>query len=336
MVNLQRVGFETRQELFLASLSAEVLESSLIENEVFSAPAVRSSIARKLGIPASVDAGRLEKKAEGIIQILLEATQNFRDPLTEERLLRWHRQLMAQDHRILAGEYRTDPIYVGSGAIGPETVHFEGPPPERVVFEMKRFYQWLAAPDTPSASPLVQSSLAHLWFVTIHPFEDGNGRMARAIAESFLARADQSSERYRSVSASLNARRKEYYEALESAQKGTPDITEWLVWSLGALEQGIERSLSQVQRTIATSAIWRRALEAGMNPRQRKMLPRLLEGFEGPLTTAQWASICHCSQDSATRDIAAWLSLRILERSESGGRSTHYRLVMPADPNERG
>lgn len=323
---LQRVGLETRREQFLTSLSAEVLESSLIENEVFSAPAVRSSIARKLGIPGEPNEGRTDRKAEGIIQVLVEATQNFQAPLTEDRLLRWYGQLMAQDRRVLAGAYRQDSIYVGSGTYGRENIPFEGPPPERVGNDMAQFCRWLVNEDRAPQEPWLQSALAHLWFVTIHPFEDGNGRMARVIAEYFLARADQSAERYYSVSWALNSRRKDYYAALEAAQKGNLDVTEWLIWSLETLGLGLKRSIAQVQQTISNAEIWRRAWEAGMNPRQRKMLPKLLEVFEGPLTTAKWAAICQCSQDTATRDIAAWITLGILERSESGGRSTHYRL----------
>lgn len=325
--HLQFLGFETRQNYFLDHLSGEVVESSLIEQEIFSIPAVRSSIAQKLKLESAVPGIGTEKRAEGIIQLLLDATQNFRTPLDEPRLMTWHSQLLAHDRVVLKGAYRRDSISVISGAHGRETVHFEGPPPERVAGEMATFFHWLNGPDSGQLPLVVKSALAHLWFVTIHPYEDGNGRLARAIGEYLLANWDQSAERFYGISAALNADRRGYYEALERSQKGGLDVTEWLVWSLEALERGMHLSQLQVRRTVAHSEIWRQALEAGMNLRQRKMLPKLLQGFDGPVTTRKWATICQCSQDTATRDIQDWLDLGILIKGDAGGRSTHYALV---------
>ncbi len=322
---LERLGFDSQQQQRLSSLTLEVLDSSIMEGEVYYPESVRSSIALKLGLPLDGPAAIPDKKAEGLIQILLDANQNFSKPLTEERLLGWHRTLMAQ-FPVRRGAYRKEGVFVLSGSMGKEKIHFEGPPASGLLFQMQEFLDWLESP--PQREDLrVRSAVGHLWFVTVHPFEDGNGRIARVIGEMLLARADAAAERFYSMSSAIAQDRRGYYRVLAEAQSGGMNVTPWLEWYLTTLGKALDTSLRAVQRTLDNSHIWTRALEHGLNPRQKLMLSKILAGFDGWLTSSKWAALCKCSQDTASRDFQELIQAGILEVGPAGGRSTHYVLA---------
>jgi Fic family protein len=278
-----------------------------------------------------------DRAVEGVVEIVLDATLNCTLPLTRERLLGWHAALFPTGysgmHRIGVGGWREDsggPMQVVSGAPGRPRVHFEAPPAERLEPEMDRFLRWTGVDD--GVPPLLKAGIGHLWLVTLHPFEDGNGRIARAVGDLLLARAEGSPQRFYSLSAQIQRERKSYYEILERTQKGTGDITAWLGWFLEALDRAVGMAQSPLDAVLAKQAFWRRFQGTVVNPRQLRILNQLLDGFEGRLTSGKYARIVGCSQDTALRDMSELMELGALRRSEAGGRSTAYELVQ--DPEE--
>jgi Fic family protein len=328
---MESLGFPLRQQAVLDTLTADVLKSSEIEGETLDLEMVRSSIARRLGI----DIGGLkavDRDVEGMVEMMLDATRNYEEPLTEDRLFAWHSSLFpsgrAGMRRIETGRWRTDsdgPMQVVSGPIGRERVHFEAPAAARVSAEMQVFLDWFNASG--NEDWVVKAALAHLWFVTIHPFEDGNGRIARAIADMCLARSEKSSQRFYSMSAQIRRERPTYYSGLEQTQKGTLDVTERLVWFLECLGKAIESAQNTLAGVLARARFWESMATINLNPRQRLVLGRLLDGFEGKLTTSKWAKLAKCSQDTAARDMIALMEQGVLIRGPEGGRSTNYELA---------
>ena len=329
---MEALGFKLREEAVLQTLTQDVVKTSEIEGEQLDATQVRSSLARRLGI----DIGALpptDRNVEGIVEVMLDATRNYDAPLTAERLFGWHAALFPTGRsgmtRIRVGDWRDDstgPMQVVSGPYGRERVHYTAPPASRVAAEMEAFLAWFNAPI--SSDPVIKAALAHLWFVTIHPFEDGNGRIARAIADLALARSEGSSQRFYSMSAQIRTERSAYYDQLEQTQKGETDVTEWVLWFLACLDRAIRGADSVLAAVVAKAQFWERAAPMPLNERQIKVLNRLLDGFEGKMTTSKWATIAKCSQDSASRDIAALIELGLMRKGEAGGRSTSYKLVL--------
>jgi Fic family protein len=329
--HMQGLGFSLRKEAVLQTLTQDVVKSSEIEGEVLDSQQVRSSIARRLGmeIGALVPADR---NVEGVVEMMLDATQNYDKPLTKKRLSDWHAALFPTGrsgmHKIRVGRWRDDksgPMQVVSGAVGHERVHYQALRASRVPREMTAFLNWFEA-DQP-IDPVIKVGLAHLRFVTIHPFEDGNGRIARAIADMALARSEESSQRFYSMSAQIRLERNAYYEMLEATQKGDLDVTEWLEWFLGCLDRAFDRANAILENVLAKSRFWQRHAQASFNERQRDMINRLMEGFEGKLTSTKWAKIEKCSQDTASRDIDDLIGRGVLVKDAAGGRSTSYSLV---------
>ena len=329
---MEMVGFDLSGEAHLHSLTEEVGESSEIEGERLDAEQVRSSIARRLGM----DIGGLvtaDRDVEGVVEMMLDATGNYSQPLTEERLFAWHASLFPTGRsgmtKIRVGQWRDDsdgPMQVVSGPIGREKVHYRAPPADRVPDEMRRFLRWFEQPG--DTDPLLVAGLAHLWFVTIHPFDDGNGRIARAIADMALARSEKTGQRFYSLSAQIRKDRKAYYETLEWAQKGELDVTRWQEWFLNRLHRAIEEAEESLDQVLRKARFWERFAKEPLNARQIKVLNRLLDGFEGKLTTSKWAKIAKCSQDTAYRDILDLIERGALKKDPGGGRSTSYSLVI--------
>lgn len=330
--HMEALGFPLREEAVLHALTEDVIKSSEIEGEVLDREQVRSSIARRLGmdIGALVEADR---NVEGVVEMMLDATQNHAQPLTAERLFGWHAALFPTGRsgmsRITVGAWRTaeaGPMQVISGPIGRERVHYEAPASERLDADMSRFLDWFetAAPD-----PVLKAGIAHLWFVTVHPFDDGNGRIARAIADLALARAEGSAQRFYSMSSQIRTERKAYYDMLERAQKGDLDITPWLLWFIGCLDRAFDGAESILASVMRKARFWEAVAGQPLNERQRKVVNRLLDGFEGKLTNAKWAAIAKVSSDTALRDINDLLQRGILEKEPAGGRSTSYSLALP-------
>jgi Fic family protein len=327
---LADIGLYLRGQASLAALTADVIKTSEIEGERLNADSVRSSIARRLG----VDIGALapvDRNVEGVVDMVLDATTRCDAPVTAERVFGWHAALFPTGYsgmtRIRVAEWRDDShgaMQVVSGPIGRQRVHFEAPPAERLEGEMARFFDW--ANGASGEPPLIKAGLAHLWFVTLHPFDDGNGRIARAVGDSLLARADGSRQRFYSLSAQIQRERKEYYDILERTQKGTLDATGWLAWFLQALRRAVDQSQETVDAVLVKARFWQRWGDVGLNVRQAKMVNRLLDGFEGKLTSSKWASMAKCSADTALRDLNELLALGVLRKSASGGRSTSYEL----------
>jgi Fic family protein len=271
---------------------------------------------------------------EGVVEMMLDATQKFADPLTEERLFGWHSALFPSGRsgmsRIVVGAWRDGsrgPMQVVSGPVGKERVHYEAPEAKRLSLEMTDFLTWFEG--GPALDPVLKAALAHLWFVTIHPFEDGNGRIARAIADMALARSERSPQRFYSMSAQIRTERKAYYDILEATQKADLDITQWLLWFLACLERAIEGAEATLSSVMAKARFWEATKDQPLNERQRAMINRLLNGFEGKLTTSKWATLTKASQDTALRDITDLVERGILVREPGGGRSTSYSLKMP-------
>lgn len=328
---MEALGLKLREEAVLQTLTQDVVKTSEIEGEQLDVTQVRSSLARRLGI----DIGALpptDRNVEGIVEMMLDATRNYQEPLTAERLFAWHAALFPTGRsgmtRIRVGDWRDDstgPMQVVSGPFGREHVHFSAPPAKRVAVEMNALLAWFNAPLT--TDPVIKAALAHLWFVTIHPFEDGNGRIARAIADLALARSENSQQRFYSMSAQIRAERNAYYDQLERTQKGGTDVTAWILWFLGCLGRAIHGADDVLAVVIAKARFWERAGALALSERQIKVLNRLLDGFEGKMTSSKWATIAKCSQDTANRDIAALLELGLLRKGDGGGRSTHYEIV---------
>jgi Fic family protein len=306
------------------------VKTSEIEGEQLDVGSVRSSIARRLG----VDIGALapvDRHVEGVVEMVLDATTNCNAPLTAVRLFSWHAALFPTGYsgltRIRTGAWRDDatgPMQVVSGPAYRQHVHYQAPPAEHLKAEMERFVRWANAPKT---EPLVfTAGLAHLWFVTLHPFDDGNGRIARAVGDLFLARADGSPQRFYSLSAQIQRERKAYYDVLEAAQKNSLDVTEWLLWFLGALQWALDSAQHTLDAVLVKARFWQRWASTPLNARQVKLLNRLLDGFDGKLTTSKWAAIAKCSPDTALRDIGELVTLGVLRKCAAGGRSTSYAL----------
>jgi Fic family protein len=325
---MEALGFDLREEAHLKTLTRDVVKSSEIEGETLDASTVRSSIARRLGI----DIGALkpaDRHVDGIVEVMLDATGKYSDPLTEDRLFGWHSALFPTGRsgmtKINVGKWRDDangPMQVVSGAYGREKVHYTAPPAPRLTQEMQTFLEWFNAPTI--GDPVIKAAQAHLWFVTLHPFDDGNGRIARAIADMALARSEGSPQRFYSMSAQIEAERNAYYTTLERTQKGTLDVSGWAEWFLGCLHRAIDGAQDILSGITAKAQFWERASKHALNDRQILVLNRLLDGFEGNMTSSKWAKIGKCSQDSANRDIASLIKLGLLEKGPSGGRSTHY------------
>ena len=328
MGRMEALGFNLRQEAVLRTLTEDVLNSSEIEGEHLDAEQVRSSIARRLGM----DIGGLkaaDRDVEGVVEMMLDATRHFDQALTEERLFAWHASLFPAGRsgmkRIRVGAWRDDhtgPMQVVSGPVGRERVHFEAPAAEKLEREMRSFLHWLNG--SAEADWVVKAGLAHLWFVTIHPFDDGNGRIARAIADLALARSEQSSQRFYSMSSQIRQERAKYYDVLEQTQKGTLEVTPWMDWFLGCLGRAIEGAQILLGAVLSKSRFWQAVGDFPLNERQRHVLNRLVDGFEGKLTTSKWAKLAKCSQDTALRDILPLVGAGILIRNPAGGRSTSY------------
>ncbi len=326
------MGLALRDQATVQVLTEEVLKTSEIEGVQLNTDAVRSSVARRL----SVDVGALapaDRHVDGIVDMVLDATRQYARPLTPERLFGWHAALFPTGYsglaRIRTGAWRNDttgPMQVVSGPIGRQKVHFEAPPADRLETEMAKFLGWFNASE--EGDPVVKAGLAHLWFVTLHPFDDGNGRMARAVGDMALARAEQSAQRFYSLSAQIQRERKDYYDLLEQTQKDLMDVTRWLEWFLGCLLRAIEGSENVLAAVLTKARFWQRWVGVPMNERQIKLVNRLLDGFEGKLTSSKWAAIAKCSADTALRDISDLVASGVLKRSASGGRSTSYELVL--------
>ena len=326
------LGSSLRQEAELQSLTREVTTSSEIEGKKLPADQVRSSIARQLGI----DAGGIvaaERDVEGVVEMVLDATQNFAAPLSADRLFGWHRSLFPSGRSgmrtITIGAWRDDargPMQVVSGAVGKEKVHYEAPAAALLNKEMSAFLAW-ANNTADNTDPVLRAALAHLWFVTIHPFDDGNGRIARAIAEWALARSEDSPQRFYSMSAQILLERHEYYDILERTQKGTLDVTPWMHWFLACLGRAFAATDATLAAARGKAAFWEQHAKATLNERQRDIINRLLDGFAGTLTTTKWAAIEKCSHDTALRDIASLIEQGLLKKDAGGGRSTSYSLA---------
>lgn len=325
---LEGLGFSLRQEAQLETLTLDVVKSSEIEGENLNTDEVRSSVARRLGmdIAGAVPANR---NVEGVVEMTLDATQNFDRPLTDDRLFAWHAALFPAGRsgmrKIIAGAWRDDsggPMEVVSGPIGRERVHYEAPAAPLLEREMARFLEWGNEPD--GTDPVLRAALAHLWFVTIHPFDDGNGRIARAISDWALARSEKSPQRFYSMSSQIRQERDAYYNILERTQKGTLDVTPWMEWflvCLGGAFKGTEATLATV---LHKARFWQKHAGLKTNDRQRLLLNRMLDGFDGKLTSSKWARIAKCSQDTAIRDIQGLVARGVLKKDPGGGRSTSY------------
>ena len=331
MGQMVALGFDLRQEAFLQTLTDDVVRSSEIEGEILDPAQVRSSVARRLGMDVG-GLSRVDRGVDGVVELTLDATQRCHQPLTEDRLLGWHAALFPTGRsglrRISVGRWRDDhsgPMQVVSGPIGRERVHFEAPAATRLDEEMGTFLDWFNAPA--DADEVLRAGLAHLWFVTIHPFEDGNGRIARAIADMALARSEGSPERFYSMSSQILRERGRYYDILESTQKGTTDISEWMNWFVDCLGRAIEGAEATLSAVLAKARFWQEVSALPVNERQRDIINRLLDGMEGKLTTTRWARMAKCSQDTALRDITNLMQRGLLVRSLQGGRSTTYTLV---------
>ena len=325
------LGLPLRAQATLTTLTADVTKSSAIEGEFLNQEQVRSSIARKLGLDV---AGMVSssRNIDGIVEMMLDATQNFKQPLTCERLFAWQAALFPTGRSgmtpITVGNWRTSesgPMQVVSGAIGRERVHFEAPAGERIPQEMWRFLLWLEQDQ--GIDSVLKAGIAHFWFVTIHPFEDGNGRVGRAIADLLLARSDGMCERFYSLSSQIESERKEYYEKLEACQRGGLDITLWLRWFLECFGRALMGAETLLEQVLRKARLWQRISQGPVNDRQRVVLNRLLDGFEGKLTSSKYSKLAKCSSDTALRDIQDLVSRGIMLQSSSGGRSTSYELV---------
>lgn len=331
---MRLLGFKEYESAMLDSMTADIVKSSEIEGQLLNVDQVRSSIARRLGIgveglvnsPRNVDA---------VVEMQLDATRRSHEPLTEERLFGWQAALFPTGYsgvrKIEVGKYRTGVMQVVSGPYGKEKVRYEAPAPGRVPEEMKVFLDWLGSEDALKMNPVICAAKAHWWFIMIHPFDDGNGRIARAICDMVLSRgfslSDEIPGRPYSLSAQILLEKKQYYDILEKDGFGEGDITEWVLWFATCLEHSMESASGVINSAVRKARFWREHEETEFNERQRKMLNRLIDGIEGKMNTSKWAKMCHCSQDTALNDIKALQVLGILEDTGEGGRSTNYRLI---------
>lgn len=342
---MESLGFDLRNEALLDTLTLDVLKSSEIEGEYLNPGQVRSSIARKLGMEIAGSVAS-DRNVDGVVEMMLDATQNCFQPLTPERLFNWHAALFPTGrsgmYKITVGDWRKDlngPMQVVSGAMGKEKVHFQAPAAFIVEKEMHQFLDWfndhseILRPngtrhhETNPIDLVIKAAIAHLWFVTIHPFEDGNGRITRALTDLLLAQSDKTNQRFYSMSAQIRIERKHYYELLEKTQKGSLDVTEWLVWFLNCLINALKSTDATLLNVLFKADFWTKHAQTVINERQRKLLNRLLDGFDGKLTSSKWAKIAKCSKDTAIRDLNDLIDKNILKKDPAGGRSTNYELV---------
>lgn len=328
---MESLGFELRSEAHLQTLTEDVVKSSEIEGEKLEREQVRSSIAQRLGMDIS-GLKPVDRNVEGVVEMMFDATSNFAQPLTKQRLFAWHASLFPTGRsgmtEISVGCWRDDsngPMQVISGPIGRSKIHYEAPPASRLEAEMSTFLEWFDQPG--ELDPILVAGLAHLWFVTIHPFEDGNGRIARAIADMALARAEHTGQRYYSMSAQIRRENKSYYEILESTQKRDEDITDWQLWFLNCLSQAIDGAQEILGSVLIKARFWERFATETLNERQVKVINKMLDGFEGKLTSSKWAKLVKCSQDTAYRDILDLIKRGALQKDVGGGRSTSYSLI---------
>ena len=325
---LDSLRFSLKKQVALTTLTSEIVTSSAIEGEHLNLAEVRSSVARTLGIETAgmVPSGH---RVDSVVELMVDATDNYLESFSDQRLFGWHAALFPSGrsglNSISVGEYRRGDMQVVSGPAGRERIHYEAPAPEKVPGEMARFLEWVNS--EPTCPPLIKAAIAHFWFVIIHPFEDGNGRLARAITESLLARSDRTSERYYSVSSQILAEREDYYAALKRTQHSDGDITAWLEWFIGCLCRALTKSAMALDVVAKKTEFWDRHAQTDINQRQEKVLNKLLGDFEGKLTTAKWAKMTKTSHDTALRDIQDLIEKGILEKGPSGGRSTSYQLV---------
>ncbi len=329
---MENLGFETLNEATLQTLTSDVIKSTEIEGKILDVAQVRSSIAKRLGL----NIGGLihaDRDVEGIVEVMLDATRNFNKPLSKERLFAWHSALFPTGRngmeKIIVGHWRNDEtgsMQVVSGPMGKEKIHFTAPASEKLNKEMNLFLKWFNKNDSSHSDQVLKSAIAHLWFVTVHPFDDGNSRLARAIADMQLTRSDGGRQRFFSMSAQIRRERKQYYEVLEKTQKGTLDITRWLTWFLNCMIHALDNANEVRLRVLNKKKFWDKNSETALNERQRLMINKFLDGFEGNLTSSKWAKIAKCSADTALRDIQHLIEKRILKKNPSGGRSTNYIL----------
>jgi Fic family protein len=327
---MESLGFSLQQEATLGAITQDVLKSSQIEGENLDQAQVHSSVARRLGIDI---AGLVpsDRNVDGVVDLMLDATQHYAQPLTQERLFGWHASLFPTGRsgfaKILVASWRKGPMQVISGPIGRERVHFVAPSADRLENEMSRFLAWFQTDTT--QDPVLKAAIAHFWFITIHPFDDGNGRLARAIADMALARSEQSGQRFYSMSSQIQRQREDYYRILETSQKSGLDITPWMLWFLSCLDNAFTAADQTLASVLIKARFWAAYVQEPLSPRQRMMLTRLLEGFEGNLTSSKWAKLTKCSHDTASRDIQDLLTRGILIKNPGAGRSTSYRLADP-------
>jgi Fic family protein len=328
---IESLGFELRNEAQLDTLTLDVLKTSEIEGEFLHHNQVRSSIARKLGIEI---AGSIEsdRNVDGVVEMMIDATQNCFNPVTKKRLFAWHSALFPTGrsgmHKIITGSWRKDnsgPMQVVSGAMGKEKVHFEAPHSDLIKNEMSVFLDWFNKEN--KIDIVLKAAIAHLWFVTIHPFDDGNGRITRALTDMLLAQSDKSNQRFYSMSAQIRIERKQYYEILEKTQRGNLNITNWLQWFLQCLINALNNTESVLNKVLFKGNFWNKHSITIMNERQKKLLNMLLDNFDGKLTSSKWAKITKCSKETAIRDINDLIEKGILQKEEVGGRSTNYELT---------
>ena len=327
---MEALGFSLQKEAFLETLTLDVLKTSEIEGERLNAEQVRSSIARQLGLEI---AGSIpsDRHVDGVVEMMLDATQNFSDPLTPDRLFNWRSALFPTGrsgmYPISVGQWRTDkkgPMQVVSGAFGKEKIHFQAPDSYKIEPEMARFLEWFNTNNT--LDSVIKAGVAHLWLLTIHPFDDGNGRIARAVTDLLMARSDTSTQRFYSLSAQIQLDRNAYYTILEKTQKGNLDLTEWLQWFLETLIKALKATDTLLKRVLLKGEFWQKNSLISLSDRQKRMLNKILDGFDGHLTSDKWAKISKCSKDTAIRDLNDLLSKNILQKDEAGGRSTRYRM----------
>ncbi|MFZ7123479.1 MAG: Fic family protein [Bacteroidota bacterium] len=324
---MNALGFSEKEEVTLTALSLDIVKSSEIEGEVLDFDVVRSSIARRLGL----ETGGLvpsSRQVEGVVDMMMDATQRFREPLTHDRLFGWHAALFPTGYsgsvKIDVGSYRSGEMQVVSGALGKEKIHYEAVKASKVRAEMTIFLKWFNKDH--SLDPVLKAAVAHFWFIIIHPFDDGNGRIARAISDMLLAQAESSGERFYSMSGQILVERKQYYSVLQKVQHSSGDITEWMQWFLSCLKNAITSTQQTTEKIMYKVVFWKKHERTPLNERQRLVLNRLLDGFDGKLQTSKWAKITKTSNDTALRDIKDLLEKGILMLSDDGGRSTHYIL----------
>ncbi len=324
---MKAIGFATKNTATLNTLTLDVVKSSQIEGELLNYDQVRSSIARRLGFDAGIALS--DKNVEGNVEMMLDATQNYLKPFTNERLFGWHSALFSSGYsgmyKIEVGRYRTGEMLIVSGAMGKEKIHYEAVPRSIVKTEMDKFLKWLNQNN--QTDPVLKAAIAHFWFIIIHPFDDGNGRIARAITDLLLNRAESSTERFYSMSSQMLVERKQYYDVLQKVQHSNGDITEWLIWFFNCLKNALLETEKTLYKILKKAEFWKAHDTTLLNARQRLVINKLLDGFEGKLKSSKWAKIAKCSPDTALRDIKDLIEKKILQQEQGGGRSTNYELI---------